>query len=70
MPVKQVTKKPTRKVWTQMIVSLLSYLAFFLLGVDLDPELQGSLSVVVGFVVAYFVPPSEQDQIEVHDKPL
>lgn len=59
----QAAAKPTRKVWVQMVTSAITYIALFAFGIELDEEIKAGLSVVVGFVVAYFVPPSPDDQV-------
>lgn len=72
----QVSSKPTRKVVAQAIVTIVAFIAIRFLGVEIDVATQGALATLiqvllegglaglVGFIVAYFTPPSEKDGIE------
>lgn len=61
------SNRPVRKVTASMlagaIVQLLLWLNGQMGGPALPPEVQGAMTVLVSFVVAYIVPPAPTEQV-------
>ncbi|MGJ5621398.1 hypothetical protein [Sulfitobacter sp. MF3-043] len=61
------SNRPVRKVTASMlagaIVQLLLWLNGQMAGPTIPPEVQGALTILVSFVVAYMVPPASTEQV-------
>jgi hypothetical protein len=67
-PVKQASAAPIRKVAVGAVASAIAVLVIWALTVfakiAIPPEVAGAIAVIVYAIVAYIVPPAEQDQVQ------
>lgn len=60
---KQKSKMPVRKLWTTLLAAVLTAIAAHT-ALDLTPETISALSLSIGGLVGYYMPPADRDQIE------